>query len=104
VRAGVSLERLVEVIGVSSGGSTQLDAQLARRALVGHFEPGFKTSLLVKDMRLAAALADRLGQATPVVDAARARFEALLASHPDRDYSALLLEMEREAGVELRLP
>ena len=104
VRAGVDLKTLVDVVSVSSGASVQLSGQLKLRALAGEFDPGFATRLLVKDMRLAAEMAAASGQDTPVTDLARGLFEAALgAGHADADYTALLLDMEKEAGIKLRL-
>lgn len=104
VRAGVPLATLVDVISVSSGASAQLTGQLAKRAFRGELKPGFSTDLLVKDLGLAAELAGASGQATPLTDLARALFERSQASgHGAEDYTAALLELEREAGVELRL-
>jgi 3-hydroxyisobutyrate dehydrogenase-like beta-hydroxyacid dehydrogenase len=104
VRAGVPAATLVEVVSVSSGGSTQLTGQLARRALVGNFDPGFKTDLLVKDLELAQQLAEAVYQPTPFADQALDLFErARAAGHGDRDYTSLLLVLEREAGVTARL-
>jgi 3-hydroxyisobutyrate dehydrogenase len=105
VRAGVPLKTLVDVISVSSGASIQLSGQLARRALAGSFEPGFMTDLLDKDLRLALDLAAEVGQEAPFAALAERLFAASAAAgHGRQDYSALLLEMERAAGVELRLP
>jgi 3-hydroxyisobutyrate dehydrogenase-like beta-hydroxyacid dehydrogenase len=104
VQAGVDVDTLVRVISASSGGSTQLTGQLVNRALRGRFEPGFMTALLLKDMRLAADLAAESGQATPVTDAAASAFAAAVeAGHGRDDYSAILLELEKRAGVEVRL-
>jgi 3-hydroxyisobutyrate dehydrogenase-like beta-hydroxyacid dehydrogenase len=104
VRAGVPLRTLVEVLSVSSGGSTQLTGQLAKRALVGELDPGFSTDLLVKDLGLAADLARESGQRTPLTDLARELFEASQAAgHGAQDYTALAVEMAKELPEALRL-
>jgi 3-hydroxyisobutyrate dehydrogenase-like beta-hydroxyacid dehydrogenase len=104
VRAGADLRTLVDVVSVSSGASIQLSGQLALRALVGEFGPGFTTDLLVKDLGLASELAATAGQETPVTDVARGLFQASQAAgHGGEDYSAVLLELEKKAGLELRL-
>jgi 3-hydroxyisobutyrate dehydrogenase-like beta-hydroxyacid dehydrogenase len=95
VRAGVPLQTLVDVVSVSSGGSTQLDGALRPRALKGDFTPGFFTDLLVKDLGLALELAGEGGQATPFAALARELFtRSQAAGHGREDYSALLLELE----------
>jgi 3-hydroxyisobutyrate dehydrogenase-like beta-hydroxyacid dehydrogenase len=104
VRAGVPLQTLVDVVGVSSGASAQLSGQLVKRAFAGDLDPGFATDLLVKDLRLAADLARETGQETSLTDVARRLFEASQrAGHGARDYSALAVEMSKEASIELRL-
>jgi 3-hydroxyisobutyrate dehydrogenase-like beta-hydroxyacid dehydrogenase len=104
VRAGVSLKTLVDVISVSSGGSFQLTGQLAKRALVGDLDPGFATDLLVKDLRLAADLAQASGQETPLTDLALGLFEASRAAgHGRQGYTALAVELTRGLTEELRL-
>jgi 3-hydroxyisobutyrate dehydrogenase-like beta-hydroxyacid dehydrogenase len=104
VRAGVSLETLVEVISVSSGGGPQLSGQLAQRGLRGQFDPGFTTALLLKDLRLVRELAHRSGEATPFLDQAISRFEASAsAGNSALDYTALVTVLEREIGKRLRV-
>ena len=104
VGAGVPLETLVDVIGVSSGASAQLSGQLVTRAFAGKLDPGFATDLLVKDLRLAAEVARQVGQETPLTDVALRLFEASQqAGNGARDYTALAVEMSKEASQRLRL-
>lgn len=99
VRAGVPLRTLVDVVSVSSGGSTQLEGQLRLRGLAGKFEPGFATDLLAKDLGLALDLAAERGQRVPFAELARETFaRSQAAGHGSDDYSALLRELER--GIE----
>ncbi|HEY8740026.1 MAG TPA: NAD(P)-dependent oxidoreductase, partial [Candidatus Dormibacteraeota bacterium] len=99
VRAGAPLQTLVDVVSVSSGGSTQLEGQLKLRALAGDFEPGFATDLLVKDLGLALDLARAAEQPAPFAElAARLFRESGAAGHGAADYTSVLLEMER--GIE----
>ncbi|MDQ6748472.1 MAG: NAD(P)-dependent oxidoreductase [Candidatus Dormibacteraeota bacterium] len=96
VRAGVGLQTLVDVVSVSSGGSTQLEGALKPRALRGDFTPGFFTDLLVKDIGLALDLAETVGQQAAFAELARRLFaSSQAAGHGREDYSAVLLEMER---------
>ena len=104
VGADVPLETLVDVIGVSSGASAQLSGQLVTRAFAGKLDPGFATDLLVKDLRLAAEVARQVGQETPLTDVALRLFEASQqAGNGARDYTALAVEMSKEASQRLRL-
>ena len=104
VRAGVGLRTLVDVVSASSGSSAQLTGQLSKRGLAGRFEPGFATDLLVKDLGLAHDLAASVGQVIPLTDLALRLFEeSRVAGHGRDDYSAVIQEVERDAGVRLRL-
>ena len=95
VRAGVPLRTLVDVVSVSSGASTQLDGQLRLRGLAGHFEPGFATDLLAKDLRLALDVAAQQGKEAPFAALALKQFtDSQAAGHGRQDYSAVILEME----------
>ena len=104
-RAGVPVQTLVDVVAASSGGSTQLTGQLVRRGLAGDFGPGFMTDLLVKDLRLAADLAEAGGRQIPLARLALEQFEgSQRAGHGRDDYSALLLELEgQDEGGPVRL-
>ena len=96
VRAGVPLRTLVDVVSVSSGGSTQLDGQLKLQALAGNFEPGFSTDLLVKDLGLAMDLAGEQDHRASFLELAQRLFEqSQAAGHGSDDYTALLLDLEK---------
>jgi 3-hydroxyisobutyrate dehydrogenase-like beta-hydroxyacid dehydrogenase len=104
VREGVPLQVLVDVVSVSSGGSTQLDGALRPRALRGDFTPGFFTDLLVKDLGLALDLAREGGAETPFAALAHELFKrSQAAGHGREDYSALLLELEGDINPPPRL-
>ena len=54
------------------------------------YEPGFKASLGLKDLRLAHAAAEQLGRQLPMLDAVRQRMgEAVNAGGADRDWSVM---------------
>jgi len=54
------------------------------------YEPGFKASLGLKDVRLAHAAAEQLGRNLPMLDAVRQRMdEAVNAGGGDRDWSVM---------------
>lgn len=103
VKAGVDVDALVKVIGISTGASWQLANQFPLRAFNGSFDPGFMTDLLHKDLGLALDLAAE--QQTPIAMTALARqlYEmARAAGYGHNDYTILLKVLEQIAGVEVR--
>ncbi|MDR5773120.1 NAD-binding protein [Caballeronia sp. LP006] len=56
----------------------------------GHYEPGFKASLGLKDLRLASEAAQELGAALPMLAAVYERMtETVAAGLGERDWSAM---------------
>ncbi len=103
VKAGIDVEMMTKVIGVSTGSNWQLSNQFPLRAFNGSFKPGFMTDLLHKDLGLALELAAE--QQTPVEMTAIARqlFEIARAEGYGReDYTSVLKVLEKIAGVEVR--
>ena len=103
VKAGVDVETMAKVIGVSTGASWQLSNQFPLRAFNGSFQPGFMTDLLHKDLGLALDLAAE--NQTPVAMTALTRqmYEMARAEGFGReDYTSLLKVLEKMAGVEVR--
>ena len=71
VKCGMDPERLFEILSVSGGRSAHFNHDFPG-VLEGNYEPGFKTSLAVKDLRLILALAaseDFPARLAPVVEA-----------------------------------
>lgn len=103
VKAGVDVDTMAKVIGISTGASWQLSNQFPLRAFNGNFNPGFMTNLLHKDLGLALNLAAE--NQTPVVltSLARQLYEmARAAGYGHDDYTVLLKVLEQVAGVEVR--
>ena len=76
------------ILGTLFGGRAyeSYSANIARRA----FEPGFKASLGLKDLRLATAAAHEAGARLPMLDAVRERMaEAVEAGLGDKDWSVM---------------
>lgn len=100
-RAGVDLERMVEVLPRSAGGSRMVDLK-ARPMLDRDFEPLFKLEHMLKDAGLALETARELG--VPFPAAAQAR-ELLSAGAGrglgDRDFAAVVEVLEGLAGFRL---
>lgn len=103
IKAGVDVDALAKVIGISTGASWQLANQFPLRAFNGSFDPGFMTDLLHKDLGLALDLAAE--QQTPIAMTALARqlYEMARATgYGHNDYTILLKVLEQIAGVEVR--
>ena len=103
VKAGVDVDTMANIIGVSTGASWQLANQFPLRAFNGSFQPGFMTDLLHKDLGLALDLAAE--NKVPVVMTALTRqlYEmARAAGYEHEDYTSLLKVLEQMVGVEVR--
>jgi 3-hydroxyisobutyrate dehydrogenase-like beta-hydroxyacid dehydrogenase len=88
--AGIDPVGALDAVMGGSGGSWQLDRIARDRVLPGAYAPGFKLAHMVKDIRLARALAGTVGVTLPVADETADRYErALTAFGPDTDYSAV---------------
>jgi 3-hydroxyisobutyrate dehydrogenase len=100
-RAGANLDMLADVMAVSSGNSAMLEARGKKFILADHFEPGFKTSLMAKDVRLALEMAGRCGVVLPVSTAAMELYrQALEAGFGDRDFAAIIKLFEDWSGFD----
>lgn len=61
VKAGLSLEKIVEVVSTGSGRSYAIDTKAARQVLANNYQPGFTTDLMYKDVDIATTLGRQLG-------------------------------------------
>jgi 3-hydroxyisobutyrate dehydrogenase len=103
VKAGVDVETMAKIIGVSAGASWQLSAQFPLRAFNGSFQPGFMTDLLHKDLGLALELAAEKQISVPMTALSRQLYEmARAAGYGREDYTSLLKVLEDIAGVKVR--
>lgn len=103
VKAGVDVDTMAKVIGVSSGASWQLSNQFPLRAFNGSFQPGFMTDLLHKDLGLALDLAAEYTTPAALTALTRQMYEMARASgYAREDYTSLLKVLEQMAGVEVR--
>jgi 3-hydroxyisobutyrate dehydrogenase len=77
-KVGLDARQMYDIICACSGASWIFADRMAR-ALADDFEPRAAAHILTKDVGLAAALAESVGHATPMADAALARFQLTLA-------------------------
>jgi 2-hydroxy-3-oxopropionate reductase len=100
--AGADLEKLTEVMEVSSGASAMLAARGRKYLLANQYAPGFSTALMHKDVRLAMEMALALQIPTPMAATARQQYlAALRQGHGAKDFAAVVKVMEQAAGLPL---
>jgi len=103
VKAGVDVDAMAKIIGMSTGASWQLSNQFPLRAFNGSFNPGFMTDLLHKDLGLALDLAAEKQTPVAMTSLARQLYEmARAAGYGHNDYTVLLKVLEQIAGIEVR--
>ncbi len=104
VKAGVDVESLAKIIGVSSGASWQLSTVFPLRVYNGSFQPGFMTDLLYKDLGLALDLGAANGVPLELTALTREMYaRAREAGYGRADYSAVIKLLEEQAGTEVRI-
>src|SRR5687767_2566989 len=88
-RAGLDLDKLVEVIGAGSGASAMLDLK-AQPIIERDYEPLFKLGHMLKDVRHCLAEAEALGVDMRVAGATETLYAAAdEAGHYDDDFAAV---------------
>jgi len=101
-KQGVDVGKAVEVIASSSGNSWQLRNRVPR-ILRRVFEPGFKTSLMLKDLGLFLKAASEANLYTPIISLAYQQIQLAMANgYSEEDYGSVVKVYERIAGEELR--
>ena len=95
-RAGLDLERVVEVIGPGAGGSRMFQMRAPMMAS-GHYEPAtMRVSMWRKDMEIIAAFARELDVPTPLFDGTAPIYaEALAMGLGDQDTASVYEVMQR---------
>lgn len=97
-KAGVAPERLVEVLQGGLASTRVLDMR-RDNMLGGHFEPGFRIRLHIKDLRNALDLARETGVVLPVTAQVEQLMQALrISGRGELDHSGLLTLLEDLAG------
>ncbi len=87
---------LLEVLSAGAAGSWFLDHRGATM-LADEFTPGFKSGLLLKDLRICADLAQELQFPLPMVDATIRDYERLVAEGGAEDDTSALIRVKRDA-------
>lgn len=97
-RAGIDLDKLLQVVGAGSGASAMLE--LKARPMIEHdWDPLFKLGHMLKDVRHCLAEAEALGVRLEVARAAEGLYGAAEgAGHYDADFAAVATAVEAERG------
>jgi 3-hydroxyisobutyrate dehydrogenase-like beta-hydroxyacid dehydrogenase len=97
-RAGIDLASMYEALAASAGDSVMLRRNVTDFLLPRQFAPAFATRLLLKDLRLYVAEAERLGLDPTAGRMARELYERASAAGLDHeDYAAVVKIIERDA-------
>lgn len=99
--AGITRRAYLDFINESALGST-FSAYKTPAMVELDWTPTFNTSLLLKDLDLGLAAADREGLALPVTSTVREQVQAAIdAGYADDDFAAMLAVQARLAGISL---
>ncbi len=89
-KLGLDAERLVATLAAGAAGNWFLDKR-GLTMLASNFAPGFKSTLLHKDLQIVKAMADQAGIRSTVIEQSLADYAELMASgFGDEDTSALI--------------
>ena len=103
MKAGLSLEKIVELVGSTGASSAHLLKIQPVKSFVGDFRRGFMTRLAAKDVRLALAMAKDAGVGTPVGLGLQSSLkETCDKGYDTDDISSVVRLREDEAGIKIR--
>lgn len=99
VKAGLDAATMIDVFNAGSAANSATRDKYPRAILNRNFDYGFRTGLMLKDIRLAQQFAREIGIKTHIADAVVATWERSEAEFGDQDFTNLVKILEREAGV-----
>jgi 3-hydroxyisobutyrate dehydrogenase-like beta-hydroxyacid dehydrogenase len=103
VKAGLDPQQMLDVINAGTGRNTATEDKFAKAVLPGTFDLGFAAALMLKDVKLFLAEREKLGVPTDVIEAVCRLFQRTCDEcGADADLSAVVMPVERRAGVEVR--
>src|SRR6516225_9891244 len=103
VKAGLDPRQMLEVINAGTGRNTATEDKFTKAILPGTFDLGFAASLMLKDVKLFLAERESLGVPTDVIEAVARLFQLTCDEcGKDADISAVVLPVEKRAGVKVR--
>jgi 3-hydroxyisobutyrate dehydrogenase-like beta-hydroxyacid dehydrogenase len=103
VKAGLDPRQMLEVINAGTGRNTATEDKFTKAILPGTFDLGFAAGLMLKDVKLFLAERESLGVPTDVIEAVVRLFQAACDEcGAGADISAVILPVEKRAGVKVR--
>jgi len=103
VKAGLDPRQMLEVINAGTGRNTATEDKFSKAVLPGTFDIGFAAALMLKDVKLFLAEREMLGVPTEVIEAVCRLFQLTCDEcGADADLSAVILPVEKRAGVAVR--
>jgi hypothetical protein len=103
VKAGLDPRQMLDVINAGTGRNTATEDKFTKAILPGTFDLGFAAALMLKDVKLFLAERESLGVPTDVIEAVARLFQATCDEYgADADVSAVVLPVEKRAGVRVR--
>jgi len=103
VKAGLDPQQMLDVINAGTGRNTATEDKFTKAVLPGTFDLGFAAALMLKDVKLFLAEREKLGVPTDVIEAVCRLFQRTCDEcGADADLSAVVMPVERRAGVEVR--
>lgn len=103
VKAGLDPRQMLDVINAGTGRNTATEDKFTKAILPGTFDLGFAAGLMLKDVKLFLAERESLGVPTDVIEAVARLFQATCDEcGADADISAVILPVEKRAGVKVR--
>jgi 3-hydroxyisobutyrate dehydrogenase-like beta-hydroxyacid dehydrogenase len=103
VKAGLDPRLMLEVINAGTGRNTATEDKFAKAILPGTFDLGFAAALMLKDIKLFLAEREALGVPADVIETVARLFQTTCDEcGADADISAVVLPIEKRAGVKVR--
>ncbi|MFH0915504.1 MAG: NAD(P)-dependent oxidoreductase [bacterium] len=100
-KAGLDWEIMLEVLRNSAVGSGAVKGKIPSLAIRDYDHPAMSMHNIVKDVDLALMAADEVGVELPATRWVRELYDrGLAAGFEWKDYSAIILELEKRAGLE----
>ncbi len=102
-KEGLSAERMLDVLNVSSGRNFATLEKMPKSVLPGTFPPGFATELMLKDINLGVAEADASGARLCMAKSAQTFFQSAVGQgFAGKDYAETIKLFEEWAGAVVR--
>ena len=103
VKAGLTLELIIDASSKTGTRNFMLQEYLPAHAFAGNYAAGFYSRLSLKDQRLALAMAAACGVEAPVGRTVHELLRQTAEEYPTDDFCSLVRLREEQAGIEVRL-